>query len=129
MAKREADSLSVDKFNIAQMFNNSKGKTSGMLFISIMACFSAVMCFVIVGSILVVAGIYGMVHKIAFSDILTPDITSLFKDLISQALILFFGGASGLGIRRFTPDKLMGDTSTIETTKTQTDTTSITNGQ
>lgn len=97
---------SIDKFNIKQMFNNSKGKTSGMLVVCIYACISAVTCFVIVAGIISGAAIYAVIHKDNLSTLLHPDIQALLQNLLMQASALFAMGGAGLGIRRYTPDKL-----------------------
>jgi hypothetical protein len=97
--------LSIDRFNVRQMFNNSEGKTSGMLFVCTFGCFSAVMCFVVVGNIIAGAAVYSVLYKENLSELLRVDIQALLNNLLVMALALFGMAGAGLGIRRFTPDK------------------------
>ena len=97
----------INKFNVSQMFNDKEGKTSGMLFISIFACFNATMCFVVVGNIIAISSVYSMISKEPITQLLPPDITALLNNLLLQSLGLFAMGATGLGIRRLTADKIM----------------------
>lgn len=96
---------SIDRFNPVQMFNNSKGKTSGLLLVCIYACLASVTCFVIVGSVIVGASLYAVINKENLSDLIKPDIQALLSNLLLQSSALFAMGGAGLGIRRFTNDK------------------------
>ena len=95
----------VSKFNWKEMFNNSKGKTSGMLFVCTIACFNSAMCFSTAGLISLGASAYGALFHVPLNEILPPDITFFLRDIMMQSIAMFALGASGLGVRRFTTDK------------------------
>lgn len=101
----DKNKLSVDRFSVVQMFNNSEGKTSGMLFVCTIGCLSAVICFSASFIILFGASVYGIIVKEKISDLLPPDITGLLNNMMFQAISMFALGGTGLGIRRFTTDK------------------------
>lgn len=106
--------MDVDKFNWAQMFNNSKGKTSGMLVICFYAGIVSVSCFALVGLITIGASVYAMIAQENFARVLPTDILNFLNNIMFQSLALFGSAAAGYGARRFTKDK---DT-TEETTHT-----------
>ncbi len=109
--------LDVDIFSIRQMFNNSKGKTSGMLFICIYAGFTAVSCFGIVVAIMVGASVYALVEKVTLNSVLPVDILNFLSNIIFQSLALFTSALAGLGARRFTQDKGTNETENKEVQK------------
>jgi hypothetical protein len=96
---------SISEFKWKEMFNNSNGKTSGMLFVCIIACFNSAMTFSVSALIIFGASIYGMIFKINLPVILPPDITSFLSNIMMQSVAMFGLGATGLGVRRFTQDK------------------------
>jgi hypothetical protein len=95
----------VSEFKWKEMFNNSQGKTSGMLFVCTIACFNAAMCFSTAAVISLGASLYGAIYSINIIEILPPDLTMFLRDIMMQSIALFALGASGLGVRRFTTDK------------------------
>lgn len=99
------DKLSVDRFSIVQMFNNSEGKTSGMLFVCTLGCFSSVICFSASFLMLFGASIYGIIIKSNIANLLPPDITGLLNNMMMQSIMMFGLAGTGLGVRRFTTDK------------------------
>jgi len=108
----------IAKFNWKEMFNNSKGKTSGMLVVCILACLVSVANFFSVGLILNGASIYGAIFHVPLVEILSSDITMFLNNLLIQSIAMFGLGVAGLGARRFTPDKqITDDTYTDETSQ------------
>lgn len=101
----------VSEFKWKEMFNNSNGKTSGMLFVCTLACFNSAMTFSTSAIILFGASIYGVVFKVHLNELLPPDITGLLNNIMMQSIAMFALGASGLGVRRFTTDKPITDDS------------------
>jgi hypothetical protein len=101
----------VSEFNWKEMFNNSNGKTSIMLFVCGVACFNSAMTFSTSALILFGASIYGVIFHVSLNTLLPPDITGLLNNIMMQSIAMFALGASGLGIRRFTNDKAIVDDS------------------
>jgi len=99
----------VSEFKWKEMFNNSNGKTSGMLFVCTIACFNSAMCFSTAGLISVCASAYSAIFHIPLDEILQPDITMFLRDIMFQSIAMFTVAGTGLGIRRFTPDKQITD--------------------
>lgn len=99
------DKLSVDRFSVIQMFNNSEGKTSGMLFTCTLGCFAAVLCFSASFLILFGAAIYGVAFKEPLSELMPKEIIGLLENMMMQAIAFFALAGTGLGVRRFTTDK------------------------
>lgn len=89
--------MDIDKFNLPQMFNNSKGKTSGSLF-----------C----GVILILAGTFNILFSVfvgfislIFEKGSSTEVTSFSTMIVVQSLAeISFGGAL-LGIHRLSKDK------------------------
>lgn len=89
--------MNIDKFNWPQMFNNSKGKTSGSLF-----------C----GVILIISGAVNIAFSVLMGYVIpileigdVKEITSFSTMVIVQSLAeISFGGAL-LGIHRLSKDK------------------------
>ncbi len=55
---------------------------------------------------------YCMWNKVGITEVLPPDMTLLLNNLLFQSLTLFGMGLTGLGVRRFTKDKVLaGETS------------------
>jgi len=105
----------VSEFKWKEMFNNSTGKTSGMLFVCTLACFNSAMTFSTSALILFGASIYGVIFHVPLNTLLPPDITGLLNNIMMQSIAMFALGASGLGVRRFTNDKpITEETKTIE---------------
>ncbi len=72
--------LSIQKFNFAEMFNNSQGKTSLAL---------------VSGAVLIVTGCVGFIYGAYLKQSETENVSLAFATL----------GSGLLGIRRFTNDK------------------------
>jgi hypothetical protein len=101
----EKGKLSIDKFSWVQMVNNTEGKTSGMLFLCLISGLVGCYTFGASTTILIGAYIYSAFHKIAISEVLPNDITSLFNIMMMQGASLIVFALSGFGVRRFTNDK------------------------
>jgi hypothetical protein len=101
----------VSEFRWKEMFNNSNGKTSGMLFVCTIACFNSAMTFSTSAIIVFGSSIYGALFHVPLGDIMSPDITMLLRDVMFQSIAMFGLGATGLGVRRFTTDKPITDDS------------------
>lgn len=97
--------LSVDKFSWIQMYNNSEGKTSGMLFTCTMASNTAIMSFSCSWIILLSSAIYAAWNKEPLIVILPIEIQNLLQNMMMQSAGLFTVAQAGLGVRRFTTDK------------------------
>lgn len=118
------DRLSVDRFSIIQMCNNSEGKTSGMLTMCTLGCFSSILCFSASFLILFGASIYGVIMKEPLIELLPKDIIDLLNSMMQQSIMFFGLAGAGLGVRRFTTDKHvltdMDSTTSFSTSKTET---------
>ena len=109
--------MDIAKFNWSEMFNNSKGKTSGSLF-----------C----GVILIISGAINIALSVLMGYLISileigdsKEITSFSTMVIVQSLAeISFGGAL-LGIHRLSKDKSVEQEGTLSS-KTETNTTSTT---
>ena len=87
--------MDINKFNFAQMFNNSKGKTSPMILIAflsgIIGCFTFASCAIIM---------YFLVVYEAKNDV-----TTILNSVLMQSVAMVTLSLGALATRRFTKDK------------------------
>jgi len=88
--------LNIDRFNFIQMFNNSKGKTSLMLFSSFIGVITSSLIFTLCG---VIAAFMVMFEA------KSTDISNVLTSLAMQSVGLFTVSIGALTTRRFTDDK------------------------
>lgn len=87
--------LNINQFTFAQMFNNSKGKTSPMLFVAF--CGAVVSLCVFSSCAFVMMAL--VVHESK------TDITGILNSILMQSVALFTLSSGMLTVRRFTQDK------------------------
>lgn len=87
--------LDVNRFNFAQMFNNSKGKTSPMLLLAFMGGTVAVVVFAVTSFITLIMVTYGT----------KADVTSILTNTQMQSVALFTVASGMFVTRRLTQDK------------------------
>lgn len=87
--------MDINKFNFAQMFNNSKGKTSPMILIAVLSgvigCFTFASCAIIM---------YFLVVYEAKNDV-----TTILNSVLMQSVAMVTISLGALATRRFTKDK------------------------
>jgi hypothetical protein len=89
--------MNIDKFNWAQMFNNSKGKTSGSLFCGVIILLDAALTFFMAA--------FTMAIMLVFKLENDPNIIGFFNMLLMQSIAFAAIGTSLLGIHRLSKDK------------------------
>ena len=87
--------LNINKFTFAQMFNNSKGKTSPMLFVAFFGAFVSLFVFSSCAFVMMAL----VVHESK------TDITGILNSILMQSVALFTLSSGMLTVRRFTQDK------------------------
>ena len=97
--------IGIDKFSWAQMFNNSKGKSSGMLLVCIYAGIVSITSFGLAVAIMVVTVVFALINKVSLASVMPTDILNFLGTIMFQSLALFTSALAGLGARRFTKDK------------------------
>jgi hypothetical protein len=83
--------LDINTFNFAQMFNDSKGRTSPSKTVGFYACIVSVT-------------VFGLASLKAISDP-NEHTSNIITTITIQSVLLFGAGGTLLGIRRFTKDK------------------------
>jgi len=87
--------MDINKFNFAQMFNNSKGKTSPMILIAFLSgfigCFTFASCAIIMYFLVVYEA--------------KTDVTTILNSVLMQSVGMVTLSLGALATRRFTKDK------------------------
>jgi hypothetical protein len=89
--------VGVNSFTWVQMFNNSKGKTSGMLLMGFYMCAAGVTTFVF-------SAFFMLILVLSKSPL---SFTNELATLQTQCVAMCALGGTMLGVRRFTNDKIL----------------------
>lgn len=89
--------IGIDKFNWAQMANNSKGKTSGSLFCGVVILLTSALTFFMAA--------FTMGLMLVFKFEKDVNVINFFNALLMQSIAFAFVGGSLLGVHRLSKDK------------------------
>lgn len=87
--------ININRFTWQQMFNNSKGKTSPMLFVAFCGALTALSVFSSCAFVMIIL----VVHESK------TDVTGILNSVLMQSVALFTLSSGMLTVRRFTNDK------------------------
>lgn len=91
----------IDQFNWKQMFNNSKGKTSGILLAGFLACIVSTGGFFAAGNLMIIMVIFKLEKDI--------NVINFLNMLVMQSIVFFSLGGTLLGAHRLSKDKPVED--------------------
>jgi hypothetical protein len=94
--------LDIHKFSWAELFNDSKGRTSPGRVVGFIGCITAIFVFAIASL------------EAVFTKLTTDQTNIILTTITMQSVALFTVSATLLGIRRFTKDKDVDSSSTSE---------------
>jgi ABC-type multidrug transport system permease subunit len=91
----------IDQFNWKQMFNNSKGKTSGTLVAGFIACMVSAGGFFASGNLMMIMVIFKLEKN--------SEVINFLNMMVMQSIVFFSLGGTLLGVHRLSKDKTVDD--------------------
>ncbi len=89
--------LNIDKFQLPQLFNDSKGRTSPTLTAGFIACMVSLGGFLMSGNLIIV--------MVVFKFEKDPNVINFLQMIVMQSIGLFTLGGTMLGVHRLSKDK------------------------
>lgn len=89
--------LNIDKFQLPQLFNDSKGRTSPTLTAGFLGCMVALGGIIVPGNLIVA--------MVVFKFEKDPNVINFLQMIVMQSIGLFTLGGTMLGVHRLSKDK------------------------